>query len=177
MKKGNLVAGILLIILGIPLLFVVVGIVPLAIGIYLLLKGRDPKCTYCGKRGKIVFERSEIVRRESAYGLVTRTESVTKRKRGSSGSDARELTEIKRQERVPVVNTTTRYFYTCKNCQKWWYKDYTTQSEDFSRPDTPPPSPAVIVQKEVLKIPCKYCRTLVDPVLNKTCPSCGASFL
>ncbi len=31
-----------------------------------------------------------------------------------------------------------------------------------------------IIEREVVKIPCKYCGTLVDPVRNEKCPNCGA---
>ena len=32
----------------------------------------------------------------------------------------------------------------------------------------------VIIQREVVRIPCKYCGALVDPIRNSTCPHCGA---
>lgn len=35
--------------------------------------------------------------------------------------------------------------------------------------------PQVIIEKEVLKIPCKFCGTLVDPIRNTKCSSCGAN--
>jgi len=31
-----------------------------------------------------------------------------------------------------------------------------------------------IIQREVLKVPCKYCNALLDPFQDKTCPKCGA---
>jgi hypothetical protein len=38
------------------------------------------------------------------------------------------------------------------------------------------PQPTIIVEreKEVVKIPCKYCKSLVDVFRNNTCPQCGA---
>ncbi|MFI5450317.1 MAG: hypothetical protein ACHQ03_11205 [Candidatus Bathyarchaeia archaeon] len=36
------------------------------------------------------------------------------------------------------------------------------------------PQPTVIVEKEVVRIPCKYCNTLIDAFRNNTCPNCGA---
>ncbi|MCP8316297.1 MAG: hypothetical protein H3Z52_06460 [archaeon] len=34
-------------------------------------------------------------------------------------------------------------------------------------------APTIVIQKEVLKIPCKYCGELVDPMVNSRCPRCG----
>ena len=36
------------------------------------------------------------------------------------------------------------------------------------------PQPTIVIEKEVVKIPCKYCRALFDPYRNNTCPQCGA---
>lgn len=35
-------------------------------------------------------------------------------------------------------------------------------------------SPAVVIQREVVRIKCKHCGTLVDPASERKCPSCGA---
>lgn len=35
--------------------------------------------------------------------------------------------------------------------------------------------PVEIVEREVLKIPCKFCGNLIDPVRDTKCPSCGAT--
>ena len=34
--------------------------------------------------------------------------------------------------------------------------------------------PTVILEKEVARIPCKFCGNLIDPVRDATCPRCGA---
>lgn len=35
--------------------------------------------------------------------------------------------------------------------------------------------PSVIIkEEEIVKVPCKFCGTLVDPVRDKACPNCGA---
>jgi hypothetical protein len=36
------------------------------------------------------------------------------------------------------------------------------------------PEPNVIMKEEIVKIPCKFCGTLVDPARDKACPNCGA---
>ncbi|MGA2875596.1 MAG: hypothetical protein ABSE82_08665 [Nitrososphaerales archaeon] len=41
-------------------------------------------------------------------------------------------------------------------------------------PDEPAVQRETIIQREVVKIPCKYCKTLMDPVRDKACPNCGA---
>jgi hypothetical protein len=37
-----------------------------------------------------------------------------------------------------------------------------------------PNQPAMIVEKEVIKIPCRYCKALLDPYRHSVCPHCGA---
>ena len=41
---------------------------------------------------------------------------------------------------------------------------------------SPPAAPAstVIIQREVVKVPCKYCGTLNDLATSKVCSNCGA---
>lgn len=40
--------------------------------------------------------------------------------------------------------------------------------------DVPPSSPSVMDNREVVKVPCKYCGTLVDAFGESHCPKCGA---
>lgn len=35
--------------------------------------------------------------------------------------------------------------------------------------------PVEVVEREVLKIPCKFCGNLIDPIRDTKCPSCGAN--
>lgn len=35
-------------------------------------------------------------------------------------------------------------------------------------------SPTIVVEKEIVKVPCKYCGTLVDVFRNNMCSQCGA---
>ena len=35
-------------------------------------------------------------------------------------------------------------------------------------------SPTIVIEKEVVKIPCKYCGALMDVFRNNTCSQCGA---
>jgi hypothetical protein len=37
-----------------------------------------------------------------------------------------------------------------------------------------PQKPTMIVEKEVVRIPCKYCGNMIDAFRNSTCPKCGA---
>jgi hypothetical protein len=46
-----------------------------------------------------------------------------------------------------------------------------------SAPQTTQPTQTVIIEKEVVKVKCRYCGTLLDPVNDKKCPSCGAPVL
>jgi len=161
--------GIVLIVLGVVLLLAYgIGLIFLVPGILLWYYGRE-RCPHCKVRGRIRPGRSEIISQERAYGIVTRTDTVT----GRVGRERRRST-VRRQERVPVVRTTTRVAYQCAACQQFvGSKNYYSESEDFS----PPQQQTIIqreVQREVLKVPCKYCRTLLDPIREKKCPNCGA---
>ncbi len=124
-----------------------------------------PVCPQCGRRGTRELIRSETLGQEPAYGLVTRTSHVE----GVYWEQDRTVTS---KERVPVIRTTTRSYYRCRSCQHQWAEDTATQREDFSRREGP-----VVVEKEVVRIPCKYCGALVDPVANTTCPNCGGKLL
>lgn len=154
-------------------------VVGIALVVVLLLVGAAyyarPKCGYCGARGQISRTGSEVVSREQAYGIVTRTDTVTKNGRRSDGTATREMTHVNRQERVPTVRTTTRTHYRCANCRNTWFKDTVSEAEDFSVREQPPQKETVVIQKEIVKVPCKYCGMLVDPVRDAKCPSCGAN--
>jgi hypothetical protein len=163
-----LVLGLTTLVFGVGIIFLIIAGVAYFYG---------SPCPSCGVRGTTVFVRSETVNQEPAYGIITRTDTIRKRRTRPDGTVVREVTNIDRQERVPVVRTTTRRYYRCKNCQNSWSRDFVSQSEDFARRETPPQRETVIVQKEVMKVPCRYCGTLVDPVTNSKCPSCGGKIL
>ena len=129
-----------------------------------------PKCNYCGARGQIQTTGSNVESRIPAYGIVTRTDTITKNKRRSDGTTYQEETKIKRQERV-----TTRTYYRCANCNNKWYKDTVGEVEDFSREPPKDPGKTLILEREIVKVPCRYCGMLVDPVRDAKCPSCGAN--
>jgi len=167
-KTPQQIFGIVLIILGVVLLvFYGLGLIFLVPGVLLYYYGRE-QCPYCKVRGKIRVGRSDLVSQERGFGLVTRTEVA----QGRVGRRIQQST-ITRQERVPVVNTTTKVEYVCTNCQRLvGSRNYYNQREDFSAPEQ-----TVVqreIQREVLRIPCKYCRTLLDPVRDRNCPRCGA---
>jgi DNA-directed RNA polymerase subunit RPC12/RpoP len=79
---------------------------------------------------------------------------------------------VNRQERVPVVRTTVRQHYQCLQCSHSWFRDTVSQEEDFSPPGQN--QSTVVVSREVLRIPCRFCGTLIDPIQSMTCPKCGA---
>ena len=47
-------------------------------------------------------------------------------------------------------------------------------SEASSMTNTPEQTANMIVEREVVKIPCKYCGNLIDPARDDRCPRCGA---
>jgi hypothetical protein len=134
-----------------------------------------PRCSYCGARGRIQTTGSYIVSRLPAYGIVTRTDTITKNRRRSDGTTYAEQTHVNRQERVPTLKITTRTFYGCSSCNNKWSRDSFSEVEDFSREPARDPNKTVVIEREVVKIPCKYCGMLVDPVRDSKCPSCGAN--
>jgi rubrerythrin len=62
-------------------------------------------------------------------------------------------------------------------------KTKVTKHEDFSRSgndatkDIETRQETKLIEREVVKVPCKYCGTLVDPVRNEKCPSCGGRIM
>ena len=161
--------GIVLIVLGVVLLLAYgLGLIFIVPGILLWYYGRE-RCPYCKLRGTMRPGRSEIIAQDRGFGIVTRTDTVT----GRVGRE-RQRSTVQRQERVPVVRTTTRVAYQCTACHQFvGSKNYYSESEDFS----PPQQQTIVqreVQREVLKVPCKYCKALLDPIREKKCPNCGA---
>ena len=53
------------------------------------------------------------------------------------------------------------------------FKDRVTQQEDFSRVEEPEKQ-TVIIQKEIVKVPCKYCGVL-NEATARTRSNCGAA--
>jgi hypothetical protein len=135
------------------------------------------KCPSCGARGTISFAGTEVVKTEKAYGLVTRTDTSSAQRRDSSGQVVNESATTHRQERAPIIRTTSRSTYRCFKCGYSYGTDSVAEQEDFSRDDSPAAAQTVIIEREVAKIPCKFCGTLVDPVRDRNCPKCGAKLL
>jgi DNA-directed RNA polymerase subunit RPC12/RpoP len=134
------ILSVILIILGAILLLAYgIGLIFLVPGILIWYYSRE-KCPYCNARGRIRPVKSEIIRQERGYGIVTRTDIV----RGRVGNQ-RQRSSVSRQERVPVVTTTTRVSYQCSNCQRIrGTRDFTAQAEDFSPPQQ-------TIQREVVQ--------------------------
>jgi len=177
LKQTTTIVGVVAIITLLSLIFYpTLGII-LVIG--LLIAGAyyygRPKCSYCGARGQIQPTGSSVASREPAYGIVTRTDTITKNRVHPDGTPYKEVTHVNRQERVPTLRITTRTNYHCANCGNKWSKDTLKEVEDFTRAEPKDPNKTVIIEREVVKIPCKYCGMLVDPVRDAKCPSCGAN--
>jgi len=94
------------------------------------------RCPSCGARGTSTFVSSEVVSQEPAYGLVTRKDTISSEKGDSY---------VYRKERVPIIKTTTRTHYQCRNCQHYWYRDRESQREDFSRKEATSEKQTIIV--------------------------------
>ncbi len=156
-------------------LFPVLFLVALIAGaVYAVAYYSRPACPSCRARGTIGLSRSEVVKAEKAYGIVTRTDTTTTRRSDGQGQTVNETSTNRRQERVPTVRTTTRSHYRCSRCGYMYERDSTKEQEDFSREEEQPAKEKIIVEREVAKIPCKYCGNLVDPVRDNTCSKCGA---
>jgi len=163
--------GLVLVVLGAILLFAYgLGLIFLIPGILLWYYGQE-KCPSCKARGKLRPARTDLVSQQRGFGIVTRTDVVT----GKVGNEQQRST-VQRQERVPVVGTTTRVFYQCSACQRFvGSRDYYTQQEDFS----PPPQQTIIqreFQREVTErvlITCAHCGNRY-PQGTPRCANCGA---
>jgi len=154
-----------------PILFYVAVLVGV---IYVIGYFSRKKCPSCGVRGTIAAAGTEVVKTEKAFGLVTRMETSTTKKRDNRGRMVNENATSQRQERVPVVRTTLRTTYKCGRCGYSYATESVSEKEDFSRAEEPSKEKTVIVQKEVVKVPCKYCGTL-NEVTQRTCSNCGAA--
>ncbi len=66
---------------------------------------------------------------------------------------------------IVLVADVVYFFYLGRSARK---SDDPTLSEMPNEPQEP------AVQREAVKISCKYCKALVDPVRDKVCPNCGA---
>jgi len=135
-----------------------------------------PKCPYCGQPNSWREKSRTIVRQARAFGMVERLEVH----RGIYG-DPQKVKEIRRQERVPVLTTTTRVETECAYCRQTAAREFTETREDFS-PE--PPGAAVTAQRVTINLPppppqivhrCRYCNTAY-PEAARACPSCGAVF-
>jgi hypothetical protein len=64
------------------------------------------------------------------------------------------------------------FFYLGRNARK-------LSNPSFGEMRNEPTLPAVqsepSIQGEGMKIPCKFCNTMIDPAKDKTCPNCGAA--
>lgn len=141
------------------------------------------KCENCGARGSFLPSEKETLKQEKGYGIVTRTDRVSRRKSSYDDEDFYdgsefEDTTIEREERVPVVRTTWRFIRKCAKCGYMRKSDntYTDEQEDFTVPSARPIREREIT-REVLRIPCAHCGTLNDPVRRQRCTSCGAPLL
>jgi len=168
-----LAAAVVLYYLSPTVFFIVLFIgVLYAVGYY-----RREKCPSCGSRGTIALDSSEVLKTERAYGIVTRTDTTTNRRRDNQGKIVNEKSTTEREERAPIVRTTSRDYYKCSKCGHSYSSESVDEEEDFAREEEPGGKQTVIIEREVAKVPCKYCGTLSDPVRNSTCPKCGAKLL
>lgn len=154
---------------GVSWLLSIAFLVLAALAFYYL----SPKCDKCGARFSYRRVGSYVEDRERGYGIVTRSEVTNKKSRDGDGNVRYESETTKRQERAPVVRTTTRYDYTCAKCGNVKSKRKTRQQEDFSPREEATPQ-TVIIQKEVVKVPCRYCGTLNEIATQSNCTKCGA---
>ena len=163
------------------LLFISVSLILGLFGLLFILGGgvwvyeSAPKCPSCGWPWTLKKVSTEVVGQQRGMGLVTRVETHVGRVGDQSTSNV-----VRRQERAPVVSSTVRINLVCSHCHKSAFKQFVETREDFSPPAARPP---VLVreihrevQKEVLKVPCRFCKTLVDPIRQQKCPNCGAPF-
>ncbi len=169
--------AVVLVVIALILFYLFPVLVFLAIIIGILYAAgyyRQTKCPSCGARDTIGLLGSEVVKTEKAYGLVDRMDTTTTRRRNRQGGTTKEESTTTRQERAPIIRTTTRTTYHCRKCGYNYSRESVDEEEDFARDETPSGKETVILQKEIVKVPCRYCGTL-NEVTRRTCSNCGAS--
>jgi Ca2+/Na+ antiporter len=72
---------------------------------------------------------------------------------------------------IVLVASFVYFFYIGKSAKK---SDKPLMSEMSEESQKPAVEKETIIERDVVRIPCKYCKTLVDPVHDKVCPNCGA---
>lgn len=167
-----MIGVVLLLLIGLSLAAGLIGLLLLLFGMLSAYAIAD-KCPTCHWPWTLKESSRSIVNQERGFGLVSRMEA----RRGYVG-DVETGEIVERQERVPFVTSTIQISYICSHCSHSSSKQYVEKKEDFSAAASAPPT--LIrevhreVRREVLRIPCPYCGTLVDPIRERKCPNCGA---
>ncbi len=140
----------------------------------LLSRNFGKKCPNCQKRGHSKFLNAEVISRTPGYATVVR-------KTKSRDSLGNVVQTIERPEQIYVTRIKTHNNCHCRNCDAEWYTESEEQREGA---DAVQKQESVIVkerklikEKEVIRIPCRYCKFLSDPVRDRKCSNCGAPIL
>ncbi len=72
---------------------------------------------------------------------------------------------------IIFIGDVAYFFYLGRSAKKSGYGSFANVPD---QPQEPAAQEETIIERESVKIPCKYCKTLIDPVTDKTCPNCGA---
>lgn len=172
--------GVILLLIGILYWPIAVFGVLLIFVAFFWAYSEAEKCPSCGRPWTLRQTNSEVVGQQRGYGLINRFETHS----GYVGNQPTSSV-VQRQERGPVVWTTTRVNYVCSHCGKPAFKQYVQAQEDFSSIPAHH-APPVVVNVQAAQAPppqtflhCRYCGAL-QPTGGPAgqaihCTSCGAT--
>lgn len=128
------------------------------------------RCPHCSSRGYMKVTGTSVVTREPGYQTVKRQRRIKDRYGNTTRTE-------EYQEQIHVVKTTIRTDYRCANCGAESHSTKSSVGEGTleSRRKEEVTRETLVVQKEVVKVPCRYCGSLNEIATTRVCGSCGAA--
>ena len=136
-------------------------------------------CPECGTVG--AYQLKTHTREARTEGIVMRKATRKMNGVGYGGQPSSEYSVEEREERVPVIKTTRYMQWECSSCGHRDSEESIVdegQVEDFERPIYQPRQVVTtnhVIERERMRVPCRFCGVYVDPLANRTCPSCGSA--
>jgi predicted RNA-binding Zn-ribbon protein involved in translation (DUF1610 family) len=136
-------------------------------------------CPKCGTVG--AYQYNAHTRDSRTEGIVRRKSTRISSGLGYGGRPSSDYSTEEREERAPVIRTTTYMKWECSACGYHENKEDIVgvdEVEDFERPIYQPERIVAtnrVIERERMRIPCRFCGVYVDPLANRTCPNCGAA--
>lgn len=125
------------------IVFCMLGIIGAGAGFGLLSYQKRSVCPFCQEWEAVKRTGKDVLERKKCFGIVIRRASSTSAGAIYGGSKLGTMPtyshhEEEREERVPVIRTTTAHHYRCRYCLTEWTEERVKEVEDFE-PDEPLP--------------------------------------